>query len=799
MQILLFIKRKMKVSYKILKKYLPYIGSAESIAQDLIMHTAEVEEIHSEKKAFENIVFGKVTKIEAHPDADSLRVCQVNIGEESDVQIVCGGSNLEIWQWVAVAKIGANVLWHGEWEPVTMKKTAIRWIESLWMICASEEIGLKDEFPAKSEKEILDLSFLSVAPGTNLATALEKDDEILEIDNKAINHRPDMFSYMGVLREVATIHGKKLELEYSQRNFANTPLLQAENTLPKEVKRYSLTKVSWVGNTTSNEEIKTIIEASGHAVKWLLVDISNYSLYFYGQPAHIFDADKIEGHIIVRYAKSGETLEALDDKIYELCEKDIVIADSKKVLALWGIIWGKSSAVSESTKNILIETAHFDQAILRMTGKRLWLRTDALNVFEKDIVPELAHYASAFIVEELEKVFPNLKIEWYFDAYEGKQKEITQTFDLAFYNNLIGAHYEESYVVEILQNLGIKKINSILHIPFWRKELNTKADIAEEIARIDGYDNIITTVPRINLGAIIQDPMYHLKNDSKKYFSDIWFFDVYNYSFVNKELMEKLWGNIEECVPLKNYLSEEATHMRNSLIPNLMRGLEENIRDRKNIKLFEIEKVFSKKWTEINEDYRLSWVMTSDKEIVYYDMQNSISNFLKTIFVDKFHFENLETPPTYAHSGRVAKIIVRGKEIGYIWEVHPSIAKRFDVNQRVGFFEIEVSKLLPNAYNKVKASEVSNFQENNFDLSFVVDKTIAGREIANTIAWVDKKLIQKVELFDIYENEEKLPGKRSLSFKVYIQSMTETISDEVKKHMIDDIITKVAKAGGVLR
>lgn len=789
----------MKVSYKILKKYLPYIESAEQVSQDLVMHTAEVEEIHSEKNAFENIVFGKISKIEAHPNADSLKVCQVNIGEENDVQIVCGGSNLEIWQWVAVAKIGASVLWHWVWEPVIMKKTAIRWVESLWMICASEEIGLKEDFPAKSEKEILDLSFLSVPVGTNLAIALGKDDEILEIDNKAINHRPDMFSYMGVLREVATINWKSFDVKYAQQDFSTLTALKAENLIPEAVKRYSLTKITWVENKISNDEIKTIIEAAGHAVKWLLVDISNYSLYFYGQPAHIFDADTIDGHITVRFAKTGETLEALDDKIYELSEKDIVIADNSKVLALWGIIWGKSSAVSSNTKNIIIETAHFDQAILRMTGKRLGVRTDALNVFEKDIVPDLASYATAFIINELQKEFPNLKIEWYFDSYESKQKEVTQSFDLAFYNNLIGANYAENYVLEILNNLWIKKVDNTLHIPFWRKELSRKADIAEEIARIDGYDKITTTVPRINLWAIIQDPIYYLKNDSKKYFTDIWFFDVYNYSFVNQELMLKLWESTDTLVPLKNYLSEEATHMRSSLIPNLMKGLEENIRERKDMKLFEIEKVFSQKNNEIFEEYRLSWVITSPKEIVYYEIQNIISNFFKTIFVDKFHFENSSHPPKYAHAGRVANIIVRGKEVWYIWEIHPSIAKKFDIEKRVGFFEIEVSKLLPNIYNKVKASELSNFQENNFDLSFVVDKNISGREIANTISWVDKKIIQKVELFDIYENEEKLPGKRSLSFKVYIQSMHETISDEVKWNLIKDIVSKVEKKGGNLR
>ncbi len=789
----------MKVSYKILKKYLPYLENAGEVAEDLIMHTAEVEEIHSQKKDFENIVVGKITKVDTHPDADSLRVCQVNIWEKEDTQVVCWGSNLTVWQLVAVAKIWASVTWHWQWEKVVMKKTAIRWVDSFGMICASEEIWLKEEFPSKDPKEILDLSFLKVTSWTDLSKALWKDDEVLEIDNKAINHRPDMFSYMGVLREVATINGKNIWLDYKTLDFSKFSKLEAKNEIPDVVQRYSLLKVSWVGNKESNDEIKTIIEAAGHSVKWLLVDISNYSLYFYGQPAHIFDVDKIEWNVVVRFAKDWEILEALDDKIYELNEKDIVIADDKKVLALGWIIWGKSSAVSASTKNILIETAHFDQAILRMTWKRLWVRTDALNVFEKDIMTDLASYATALIVEELKKEYPNLKIEWYFDSYPVKQKEVKQVFDLNFYNNLIWANYSEKYVLEILENLWIKKVWNELLIPFWRKELNTKADIAEEIARIDGYDNIVTTVPRINLWAIVQDTIYNLKNDSKKYFTDIWFFDVYNYSFVNEELMKKLNMWIWDLVPLKNSLSEEQTHMRNSLIPNLMRWLEDNIRERKDIKLFEIEKVFSRNWNEVSEDYRLSWVMTSCKDIVYYDIQNIVSDFFTSVFVDNFFFDTTDNAPEFAHSGRVAKIMVRWKEVWVVWEIHPSVAKRFDVSERVGFFEIEVSKLLPNLYNKVKAKDISSFQENNFDLSFVVDKSIKWREIAQIISGVNKTLIQKVELFDIYENEEKLPGKRSLSFKIFIQSMTETLKDDVKANLIKEIVEKVWKKGGSLR
>ncbi len=789
----------MKVSYKVLKSYLPYLEDAQACGKKLVMHTAEVEEIHSEKSQFDNMVYGKITSVIKHPDADSLRICMVNIWEENDTQIVCGGSNLEVNQGVAVAKIGASVVWHGQWEPIVMKKTAIRGVESFGMICAAEEIWLDDIFPSKDEKEIVDLSSFQAIPGTPLCDVLGKNDEILEIDNKAINHRPDMFSYIGVMRELATLYGKELDVDYATQDFSNLSKINAQNEIPEFVKRYSLTWVKNVANTTSREEIETIIKAAGHSVKGLLVDASNYSLYFYGQPAHIFDADTIVGTICVRFAKDGETFVALDDKTYELSSKDIVIADSEKVLALWGIIGGKSSSVSDTTKNILIETAHFDQAILRMTGKRLGLRTDALNVFEKDILPETASHATALIINELKKAHPNTEVVSYFDSYEKKQEKITQEFDLKFYNNLIGANYSEEKVLEILKNLGIKKTGNTLEIPFWRKELSTKADIAEEIARIDWYDNITTTVPRINLGAIVQDPSYILKNDVRSFFTARGWYDVYNYSFVNASLLEKLNMDISDCVELKNSLSEESTHMRNSLIPNLMRGLEENIRDKKSLKLFEIEKAFFHSGSEVSEKYLLSGVMTSEGEIPYYEIQSIVWDFLKTIFVDNFFFENTANAPKYAHAGRTAEIVARGGKIWTIWEIHPSVAKRFDVQSRVAFFEIDVTELLKKAYNKTKATELSNFQENNFDLSFVVDKEVKWREIASTIASVDKNLIKKVELFDIYENEEKLPWKRSMSFTIFIQSMTETISDATKAQLIKDIVAKVEKKWGNLR
>ena len=823
----------MKVSYKTLKKYIPNIKSAEEVAQDLIMHTAEVEEIISEEKAFENIVLWEIKEIENHPDADALKICKVDAGEKELLQIVCGGSNLELNQKVAVAKLGASVLWHWEGEPVVMKKTKIRWIESLWMICASEEIWLKSEFPAEDPKEIVDLSVLeNIANWTNLAIALWKDEKILDIDNKAINHRPDLFSHVWIIREIYAINWEKFDFEFENSPHLTSPKgigvkwLDLENTIPKAVKRYMWIKISWVENSTTPDYIKEVIHSAWIDSKWLLVDLTNYSLYFYGQPTHIFDADKVEWKITIRFAKQDEKFLALDDKEYSLSSEDIVIADDKKVLALGWIIWGKESAVSDTTKNIIIESANFDQAIIRKSWKTLGLRTDALNVFEKDLLPEMCSRWASLIISELEKFFPNSKIEEFTDSYEVKQKEIEIDYDLDFINNLIWKKYSKELADKILTNLGIKikphpnpplkgeGIIGKLKIPFWRKDLNYKADIAEEIARIDWYDKIEITPPAINSWAIIQDNIYKIKLDSRVFFVNKWFFDIYNYSFVNEELMQKLEWNCDNLIPLKNALSAELTHMKWDLIPNLMKSLEENIRETKDLKLFEIEKVFNLNNPSafqaapfntkgsnsiISENYEIAAVITSNSKIPYYEIQNIVSDYLKTIWVLNFSFEKAETIPSYAHPGRTAKILVRWQEVWFVWEIHPEISKRFDVKQRVAFFRINLDKIKDAAYSIVKAKEISPFQMNNFDLSFVVDKKTKWKDIKTAILNTNKKLIKKVELFDIFENEEKLPGKRSLSFKVYIQSDNETLDDKVKNELIKEIVKKVEKKWWKLR
>jgi len=785
----------MKISYKVLQNYIPDIKSPEEVAKDLVMHTAEVEDILLEWENLEHVFVWEVLTCERHPDSDKLNCTTVKV-KDGVFPIVCWAPNVKAGIRVPVAICGAKLA-----PDFVITKTKIRGETSEWMICSEDELGLVKERQAG----ILELP--ADAPlNQSMRDYLWKNDAILEIDNKAINHRPDLFSHIWVIREIYAINWNRFDFEYENRDFSKLDDLWIKNEISEAVRRYIGLKIENVANSETPEYIKKVLNSAEINSKWLLIDISNYSLYLYGQPTHFFDADKIKWNITIRFAKNGEKFLALNDSEYELTSEDIVIADDEKVLALGWIIGWKESSVSETTKNIIVEWAHFDQAIIRKTWKRLWVRTDSLNVFEKDILPDMAIRWVSLIASELEKNLEWVKITAYSDVYSDKQVSIEIDFDLEYINNLIGKKYSKDEALRILNNLWIvldsetsSEWHNKLIIPFWRKDLTFKSDIAEEIARIEGYDSIEATVPRINLWAVVQTNTYKIKNDSRNYFTNRWYFDMYTYSFVNEELMSKTLWSTTDLVDMKNPLSEELTHLRWSLIPNLLLSLERNIREFNNLKLFELEKVFTKNWSDIKEYYSLAWVEVSNKDIVYYDIQNTVSDFFKTVWIDRYMFEICEKTPSFAHAWRTASIKVRGQEVWTIWEIHPKVANNFDVKERIGFFEISIEKVEKALYSITKAKELSNYQENNFDLSFVVDKAIKSSDIKIAIEKTNQNLITKVELTDIYEDEEKLPGKRSLSFTIYIQSMETTLDDKVKNELIKDIISKVEKKGWSLR
>lgn len=777
----------MKISYKVLEKYIKNIKTPTEVSEDLIQSVAEVESIELEWEYLKDVFIWEVLECFKHTDSEKLNICKVRVLWE-DKQIVCWAPNVKAWIKVPIA-----IVWSKLSDDFQIQKTKIRWEVSEWMICSLDELWL-----IKERQEWIMILDNNAPIWESMRDYLWKNDAILEVDNKAINHRPDLFSHIWIIRELFAVNGEKFDFFYKNKNFSKLKDLWIENKIDSLVKRYIWLKVNNVSNIETPDYIKQVLGSAWIESKGLLIDVTNYSLYFYGQPTHIFDADKVNWNIVIRYALNWEKFLALNDEEYELSEKDIVIADTDSVLALWWVIWWKLSSVTSMTKNIIIESATFDHSTVRKTWKNLWIRTDSLNVFEKGLLPEMAHAWVSLIVSELEKLLDNISLENITDSYEHKQEIIYIDYDLESINSLIWSNYSEDLVLSILTNLWIKKEWKKLKIPFWRKDLDNKSDIAEEIARIDWYNKVKSTVPRINIWAISQDNIYKLKKDTRNFFTWVWFYDMYTYSFVGNKLMNKVWSNCDSLVELKNSLSDESTHMRWGLIPNLMLSLQKNIREFSELKMFELEKVFNLKWEEISENYELSWVMVSNKDLVYFDIQSLVTRFFEKVNLTSFYFDKPKTVPLYAHATRTADIILRWKKVWIVWEIHPKISNNFDVKERVWFFEINVNLLTNALYSITKAKEISSYQENNFDLNFVVDKKVSWKDIKTTILKTST-FITAVDLFDIYESDEKMPWKRSLSFKVFFQSLTETLSDKVKNSLIEEIVKNVEKKWWKLR
>ncbi len=778
----------MKISYNSLKRLKKDIKSPEDVTNDLIMHTAEVEKIHYPQENLKDVFIWLIKSARKHPNSDRLNCTQVEVNWKI-LPIVCGAPNVKEGLKVAVALVGTKLK-----ENLIIWKTKIRWEVSEWMICSEDELWLVEE----RQDKILELP--KDAPlWISMRDYLGKNEAILEVDNKAINHRPDLFSHIWILREIYAIWKEKFEYNYEDKDFSWLKELSIKNEIPEVVPRYIGLKVENVENTDSPFYIKEVLQASDCSSKWLLIDLSNYSLYFYGQPTHIFDSDKIKWGLIIRYAKKWEKILALDNKEYELIDKDMVIADEEKVVAIAWIIWWKNSCVDDNTKNIIIESANFDHCLVRISGKRLWIRTDALNIFEKDILKVSAKWWVSLIASELEKAFKNLKFISYKDCYKWDELVKKIDYDLDFINRLIWNDYKD--VENILENIWIKIENNKLIIPVWRKDLNNKADIAEEIARIDWYNNVKSQIPNIELGAIIQGNTYKTKKLSRSFFVWEWFYDMYTYSFVWEDLARKCEMSLKNLIPLKNSLSEDLTHMKSSLIPNLLMSLEKNRINFRNLKLFEVEKVFrfEKDWIDITENYDISGVIESEKDIVYYEIQDIVLRFFKYVWIDNYEFKTPEKIPEYAHKTRTSTIIVRWKPVWFLWEIKPIVTKNFDIKNRIWFFEINLEKIKESTESIIKTKQMSEFQASSFDISFLINKDNSWSNLKRLIKKTNPNIIEKVELFDIYEDKEKLWDKRSLSFKIFLQKIDSEINDKEKNELIDDIIKRAVKSWAIHR
>ena len=400
----------MKLSLSWIRDYVavPEDFDLKKLAYDLTMSTVEVEDAEYLADRFAHMVVGVIQEIQAHPNADKLRVCKVDIGGETK-EIVCGGINLQEGMRVAVSCPGAVVRWHGEGEPVVIKNSKLRGVESFGMICASDEIGLGDLFPASREAEILDLSAFDVPAGTPLADALDMNDVLLEIDNKSMTNRPDLWGHYGIAREIAALYDLPLTEIRPYTTDAQSDF-QVEISDPNRCSRYIGVELSGVEVKPSPYRMQNRLWKAGMRPINALVDITNYVMLATGNPTHAFDADHIVDHITVRHAADGEVLKLLNDRELTLCEDDLVIADSQGPVALAGVMGGSKDSILPDTKRVILEVANFESTGIRRTALRYDNRTEASSRYEKAIDPERCEQALALSMQYFQELYPEMKV-----------------------------------------------------------------------------------------------------------------------------------------------------------------------------------------------------------------------------------------------------------------------------------------------------------------------------------------------------------------------------------------------------
>ncbi|MFA6436280.1 MAG: phenylalanine--tRNA ligase subunit beta [Candidatus Gracilibacteria bacterium] len=795
---------------------IPNTQSTDDVGRLITLHTAEVEEVEDMEKAFDKMVIGKILSVKKHPNADKLVIAEVDIAQEKPISIVCGGQNLKPDMLVPVAPPGSKVRWHGEGDLVELGEVKIRGEKSFGMICAGEEIGLDtDNLPGATEVRIKDLSYLKVKPGTPLAVALQKNDVILTVDNKSLTHRPDLWGHYGFAREFSVILKKPLK--------PLTPLLKYKPGKPTAKLNITIQDKeicpAFSGCILTNVEIKDSPDWLKNRLRSVglkpinnIVDITNFVMVELGQPMHAYDRKKVKNDaLIIRYAKKGETIETIDHKTRTLFEKDPVVADSSSVLGVAGIMGGAGSEINESTTEIILEAANWNPIIVRKSSSAHGLRSEASQRFEKGLDPSLTELALQRAMALIQECSPSAKLINSLETIRTYTTlpQIKITIDPKIICNKIGTEISTPEIKHILTALGFKvtaqgkKLNVIVPSHRATGDVGIAEDLIEEVARIHGYDKIPALLPELPIKLPIENQERFFKHEVRTIFAAfLGFTEVIGYSFYSEDDFKKCRLENMRHIRVKNALSQEQTHMRVSLIPGLLKTLAKNNHERKNLKLFEIGHTYKEigEFMPLEEKWIAGTLMNEHAKEIFYDMKGALSAFLKKFRTPSPLLQKCAHPPLYAHPQKCIEISVEGEILGYGFVLHPAVAKAFDLDQPVGLFEINFTKLVAKGRELTRFKELPKFPTSPFDISLLIDRKKEIADVEHAIRKADPAgLVQSITLFDIYEGKNIPTDKKSLAFTIELRHNDHTLTDTEFHQSHEAIFKSIRAIGGEIR
>jgi len=783
----------MKLSYNWLKELTGCKLSPEKLAKILNLHVASVEKIEKLGRELDKVIVAEILEIKKHPQADKLQVVKVKTNKKI-YKLVCGAFNIKVGDRVPLALPGAKLV-----NGMIIQESVIRGEKSQGMLCAEDELGVGEDHTGIL---ILDQK---TKIGEKVSKVLGLDETVIEIENSALTHRPDLFGHLGFAREISAIIDSKLKIKNSTLKLKTKNLLKLKVKVEnyKDCPRYMAVVIDGIKITPSPVWLQNRLRNLGLRPINNVVDITNYVMMEVGQPLHAFDANKLapanyeskritNKTIIIRKGRKGEKLLCLDGVERKIDEDILVIADVKKPIALAGIIGGEKSGINEKTKTIVIESANFNSAVIRKSGRKLGLRTEANLRFEKGLPLIFPEQGIFRVIELIEKITGGKVTSKIYDIKNKKTEKLLKrprkiSLKIQKISDLIGKKIADKQIIKYLTSLefGVKKVNGrlLITVPLHRNDIEHPEDVIEEIARLYGYEKIKPQPIEAKSTLTLGDKLLKLEKNIKNILISLGFDETYNYSFYGENLINLLKLNKDEHLEIVNPLNPDQKFLRVSLLPKLLENAVKNISSFDHFKIFEIGKIYKGR-----EEKYLSGLVLEKNQRIFYLVKGLIETILEKIGFEK---NQISYQPArninYQYLNYLTGILIDGKLVGVFGQVNEILKNNLKIPADIGVFEINCETIVNFKIRPKTFERISPYPPIFRDLAFLVPKKIIFTDLFKTIKNFHP-LIYSVEPFDVFESEKLGKDVRNIAFHLTFQSFERTLKSEEIDKIINDLV-----------
>ena len=777
--------------------------SDKEYVEKLTVFGQKVETYERMDAEIKNVKVGRVCEIVRHENSDHMWVCQIDVGEAEPVQIVTGAQNVQQGDLVPACL-------HNSWLPggIHITKGKLRGVKSNGMLCSINELGLtQNDYPDACTDGIWILNNEDCKPGDDINDVIGNRDTVVEFE--ITNNRPDCYSVIGLARESAAAFGMKMRHHESvvKGSDAGSIFEHLDVEVPAEdlCHRYTARMVKNVKIGPSPKWLRQRLRANGVRPINNIVDITNYVMLEYGQPMHAFDYRYIGSNkIVVREAAEGEKLTTLDGNVRDLKPGMLVIADGDKPIGLAGIMGGENSEILDDTTTVVFESANFDGTSIRQTALALGMRTESSGKFEKHLDPMMTLPAVQRACELVELLEAGDVLDGIIDILNYVPQEKTLPLEVKKINDLLGTEIPEADMVKYLELLELPVVDGMIQVPSWRPDLNLMADIAEEVGRSFGYNEIPTTAFK-NATQGGYSPFMIAENKAGALCRSLGYSEIITYSFVSPAIFDNIRlpkdSALRNAMRIQNPLGEDTSIMRTIALPSMLDILSRNYAyHNKSVRLYELAKIYlPTEGQTLPAEPKMLTLGAYGGGVTFFSMKGQLEAILSGLRLPKASFTAVKDNPSY-HPGRCAAISMNGEHLGYMGQVHPLVAKNYGLDTEVYCVEIDFSKAFTMMLPEPTFAPLPKYPAVTRDLSLLCDEATTIAELQDVITAAGGKLLRRVDLFDIYRGKGVAEGKKSVAFSLVLRADDRTLTDADSEGVTSKVLAALeAKLGATLR